>query len=126
MNEIVDCWRDTAYQEFKPNGDGKGHVEYLHSIESKQLMKEYATKHFEAFIPRIITYFSPNINSQYAVSEISIRLWDTWENFYNYVISIDNDSPIITEFKEFISKFKNENYSYYVYFKFKHIKLKEN
>ena len=77
-------------------------------------------------LPRIITYFSPNINSQYAVSEISIRLWDTWENFYNYVISIDNDSPIITEFKEFISKFKNENYSYYVYFKFKHIKLKEN
>lgn len=126
MNEIVDCWRDTAYQEFKPNGDGKGHIEYLHSIESKQLMKEYATKHFEAFIPLIITYFRPNIDSQYAISETPIRLWDTWKNFYNYVISIDNDSPIIAEFKEFISKFKNENYSHYVYFKFKHIKLKEN
>lgn len=126
MNDIVDCWRDTAYQEFKPNGDGTGHIEYLHSKESTQLMKEYAMKHFEAFIPRIITYFRPNINSQYAVSEISIRLWDTWENFYDYVISIDNDSPVIAEFKEFISECKNHEFNHYVYFKFKHIKLEEN
>ena len=60
------------------------------------------------------------------VSEISIRLWDTWENFYDYVISIDNDSPVIAEFKEFISECKNHEFNHYVYFKFKHIKLEEN
>lgn len=89
-------------------------------------MEEYAKKNFEDFVQVIIIYDTPNTNSEYAVSENAARIWDGWSNFYNYVIKLDNNSPIISEFKSFLSEFKKSEYKIYVPFKFQDIKLKES
>lgn len=126
MNDVLNCWRDTAYQEISTNSDGVQYIEYKHEKESRILMEEYAKKNFEDFVQAIIIYYTPNTNSEYAVSENAARIWDGWSNFYNYVIKLDNNSPIISEFKSFLSEFKKSEYKIYVPFKFQNIKLKES
>lgn len=123
MTEVLICWRDTAYEEFISNGNGTGHTEVKHSDDSIKLMKKYAEDHFEDFIQQIITYFRPNVDSEYAISNTAIKLWESWDNFYNYVTELKYESPIISEFKEFLSIFKEHGYNSYVKFKFKNIKI---
>ena len=123
MSDVLKCWRDTAYQESISNSDGTKHIEYKHSEESINLMKKYAKDHLEDFIQNIITYFSPNTNSEYAISANVTRLWGNWDNFYNYIMGLKYESPIISEFKEFLSIFKEYGYNSYVKFKFKNIKI---
>lgn len=123
MSDVLKCWRDTAYQESISNSDGTKHIEYKHSEESINLMKKYAKDHLEDFIQNIITYFSPNTNSEYAISANVTRLWGNWDNFYNYIMGLKYESPIISEFKEFLSIFKEHGYNSYVKFKFKNIKI---
>lgn len=65
-------------------------------------MKEYTMSHFETFIPKITTYFMPNINSQYAINQ----LFPNAKNLY-------------------LNK-KRQYWSYYNIFKFKQIKLEAN
>ena len=86
-------------------------------------MKKYAKDHLEDFIQNIFTYFSPNTNSEYAISTNVTRIWGNWDNFYNYIMGLKHESPIISEFKEFLSIFKEYGYNSYVKFKFKNIKI---
>lgn len=65
-------------------------------------MERYAMSHFETFIPKITTYFMPNINSQYVINQ----LFPNSKNLY-------------------LNK-KRQYWSYYNIFKFKHIKLEAN
>lgn len=123
MDDVLSCWRDTAYEEFITNGNTTEHTEVKHSDDSIKLMKKYAEDHFEDFIQQIITYSRPNRNSEYTITDTATQLWGSWDNFYNYVTELKYESPIISEFKEFLSIFKEHGYNSYVKFKFKNIKI---
>lgn len=119
MSEIIACWRNTGHKE----PEGREDIGYSHTKESTKLMREYATNHIEEFVQNIIDYFRPNTNSEYTLSKIVLQLWDSWDLFYEYVDSLPEDSLVMVEFKSFLTKFKDANYSNYVYFNFKNINL---
>ena len=123
ISEIINCWRDTLHKKFISNNNGYGRYEYLHSTEATILMKEYAMNHFDKFIKEIIIYYTPNENHTYGIWNIVEILWGNWNAFYNYINNIKEESPSINEFKEFLEKFKNTNYSNQVFFEFKHIHI---
>lgn len=125
MNDVLNCWRDTAYQETTIVIEGKQYIEHKHDEESRILMKEYAENNFEDFIQAIIVYYSPNTNSEYAINTNVERIWGGWDKFYNYVISLNNTSLIISEFKDFLIEFKKAGYGSYIQFKFQNIQLNE-
>ena len=122
MAEILAYWRDTAHQVFIPHGDGRGHLEYRHREDSTMLMREYAMNHIEEFVQNIIDYFRPSANSEYILLKIVLQLWGNWDSFYEYVDSQPGDSPVIAEFKTFLTKYKDAAYSP-VPFNFEYIKL---
>ena len=125
MRDILACWRDTAYQEGVLASDGKRYIEYKHTEKSRVLMKSYAENNIEDFVQEIITYFRPNTDSQYAINQNASYIWGNWSNFYDYIMKLNNDSPIISEFKDFLTKFKESEYASYVHFNFKNIILED-
>lgn len=124
LNYILECWKATAYPEMITNEDGSGNIQYLHSKESKTLMKNYVIKHLEEFIQQII-YINHLDKTKYTISDYVTELWDNWDTFYEYINNIQNESQILFEFNEFLTEFKNNGYTNYINFNFHHIEPKQ-
>ena len=124
LNYILECWKATAYPEMITNEDGSGNIQYLHSKESKTLMKNYVIKHLEEFIQQII-YINHLDKTKYTISDYVTELWDNWDTFYEYINNIQNESQILFEFNEFLTEFKNNGFTNYINFNFHHIEPKQ-
>lgn len=122
INDIWECWLDTSHQETISMEGGKRKLEHFHAEESNQLMRDYVIKHIEEFIPKFIVVNHVD-TSKFTIQDAIKELWGSYEAFYEYINNINNDSPILSEFKKFLAVLKKENYNIYVSFTFNHIKM---
>ena len=84
------------------------------------LMQDYIKNNILEVIPYIIVSY---VSGKYSIANYLELIWDGWDNFYNSIVTLDNENPVLNEFKEFLEKFKENRYKNIKY-KFKLIKPK--
>ena len=70
MKDVLYCWRDTSHKVWISHNDGAGHKEILHTDISRQAMKDYAINHIEEFAENTISFWRPNTDRQYYISDV--------------------------------------------------------
>ena len=89
--------------------------------ENKELMKSYAISHLLDFIK--CTIIMDTFDTYHVNRFLPAQLWDTWENFVSYIENIEEKSPAIKEYIDFIEKCKGEDDIKPIPFTFEHIHL---
>lgn len=89
--------------------------------ENKELMKSYAISHLLDFIK--CTIIRDSSDTYHINKWLPTHLWDSWENFVSYIENIEEKSPAIKEYIEFIEKCKGRAEIDPVSFTFEHIHL---
>lgn len=79
--------------------------EYVKSLNT--LMKNYFIYDIVNIVDAIII---PDNGGKYTIMHYIEFIWDEWENFYNSIVTLNNDNPKIIEFKAFLLKFRNRRY----------------
>lgn len=114
--------------------NGEIHIGSFDNIENTnscrellQSMKNYIEKHIVDSIPEfldtVVIYTTGQENDEYKLSRIIDIIWGKWiGHFYNYIYCLDNNHPIILEFKEFLRLYKKNGYKK-IKFNFKHIRI---
>ena len=119
MKDVLYCWRDTSHEVWISHNDGSGHKEILHTDISRQAMKDYAINHIEEFAENTISFWRPNTDQQYSISGVVSHIWQSWDEYYKYVNSINIQSAKLNEYKNFLEEFKKAGFKNSVYFDFK-------
>lgn len=119
MKDVLYCWRDTLHEVWISHNDGSGHKEILHTDISRQAMKDYAINHIEEFAENTISFWRPNTDRQYYISNVVSHIWQGWDEFYKYVNSLNIQSAKLNEYKKFLEEFKKADFKNSVYFDFK-------
>ena len=119
MKDVLYCWRDTSHEVWISHNDGSGHKEILHTDISRQAMKDYAINHIEEFAENTISFWRPNTDRQYYISDIVSHIWQSWDEYYKYVNSLNIQSVKLNEYKKFLEEFKKADFKNSVYFDFK-------
>lgn len=119
MKDVLYCWRDTLHEVWISHNDGSGHKEILHTDISRQAMKDYAINHIEEFAENTISFWRPNTDRQYYISNVVSHIWQGWDGFYKYVNSLNIQSAKLNEYKKFLEEFKKADFKNSVYFDFK-------
>lgn len=119
MKDVLYCWRDTSHKVWISHNDGAGHKEILHTDISRQAMKDYAINHIEEFAENTISFWRPNTDRQYYISNVVSHIWQGWDEFYKYVNSLNIQSAKLNEYKKFLEEFKKADFKNSVYFDFK-------
>ena len=119
MKDVLYCWRDTSHKVWISHNDGAGHKEILHTDISRQAMKDYAINHIEEFAENTISFWRPNTDRQYYISDVVSHIWQSWDEYYKYVNSLNIQSVKLNEYKKFLEEFKKADFKNTVYFDFK-------
>ena len=119
MKDVLYCWRDTLHEVWISHNDGSSHKEILHTDISRQAMKDYAINHIEEFAENTISFWRPNTDRQYYISNVVSHIWQGWDEFYKYVNSLNIQSAKLNEYKKFLEEFKKADFKNSVYFDFK-------
>lgn len=119
MKDVLYCWRDTSHKVWISHNDGAGHKEILHTDISRQAMKDYAINHIEEFAENTISFWRPNTDRQYYISDVVSHIWQSWDEYYKYVNSLNIQSVKLNEYKKFLEEFKKADFKNSVYFDFK-------
>lgn len=119
MKDVLYCWRDTSHEVWISHNDGAGHKEILHTDISRQAMKDYAINHIEEFAENTISFWRPNTDRQYYISDVVSHIWQSWDEYYKYVNSLNIQSVKLNEYKKFLEEFKKADFKNSVYFDFK-------
>lgn len=119
MKDVLYCWRDTSHKVWISHNDGAGHKEILHTDISRQAMKDYAINHLEEFAENTISFWRPNTDRQYYISDVVSHIWQSWDEYYKYVNSLNIQSVKLNEYKKFLEEFKKADFKNSVYFDFK-------
>ena len=82
-------------------------------------MKDYAINHIEEFAENTISFWRPNTDRQYYISNVVSHIWQGWDEFYKYVNSLNIQSAKLNEYKKFLEEFKKADFKNSVYFDFK-------
>lgn len=98
----------------KPNGD------YVKRLVGS--MRNFAKDHIEVFL-QIIIYYDDAWKKGFRIYEITKSIWGSWNQFSEYLSTLDESNPIFAEFKAFYTEFEKNNYQP-VQFDFKSIKVK--
>lgn len=122
MMEVLLCWRDTSQEVFVSHGDGYGHKEQRHTEKARVVMKDYAKEHIVEFAEATISYYRPNTDKQYSISGVVPKIWGSWEEYYNYIVSQKIESPKYDEYKAFLNKIKENGFGKSVHFAFAEIR----
>ena len=80
-----------------------------HSIESKDLLKEYLKLHISEAISAFIRK-EPLNDYSFSCSSLIEDVWADYDNFSLWLNSIDSISKELQEFKEFFEKYKKNGY----------------
>lgn len=118
---VIDAFYGTADVVWN-NGERK----YSYLQKNRELMRDFAKSHFVNYIYYTISYYRPNPNHEYKLNTFPLTLWESWDYYLSYVMSIKDKDPAIIEYLTFIGKCKEKNYEDYVNFTFEHIKLDES
>ena len=106
--------------------DSNGARVYFHEKEVQQGLKNICIERFEEFIPFTIKT-APFEIYNYKLSYLPEALWDSNQNYYEYVINTNDDSSkIITEYKRFLTGLKESEFEKTIRFDFKHISPNNN
>jgi len=117
-----------SYKKRVSKGSGTYYTEEVPSLKAKELFIECAARMPRDFIKNIITINSPiiNENSIYSLSKIIPNVWDSWDNFESFILSLDVETVLgLKEFKIFFSKCKDVNFKRYIEFDFNEIDLSD-
>lgn len=122
--EYVDVWRifrSCIRLEIK---DDESHKSI--SEEVKSIMKDFAlAKDLNGFLKSII-YSETHDNENFIVSYFAKMIFDTWENFIEYIGNQDEEkNNYLIEFKPFLEALSKENFEFHVPFKFKIIPIQK-
>lgn len=120
MNDVLDCWRDTSHDVWIADSSGHSRPEKMeHTEVSRKAMKDYAINHIEEFAENTISFWRPNTDQQYSISGVVSHIWQSWDEYYKYVNSINIQSAKLNEYKNFLEEFKKAGFKNSVYFDFK-------
>lgn len=119
MKDVLYCWRDTSREVWISHNDGSSHKEIMHTDISRKAMKDYAKNHIEEFAENTISFWRPNTDQQYYINGVVSHIWQSWDEYYKYVISINIQSAKLNEYKKFLEEFKKAGFKNSVYFDFK-------
>lgn len=120
MNDVLDCWRDTLHDVWIADSSGHSRPEKMeHTEVSRKAMKDYAINHIEEFAENTISFWRPNTDQQYSISGVVSHIWQSWDEYYKYVNSINIQSAKLNEYKNFLEEFKKAGFKNSVYFDFK-------
>lgn len=120
MNDVLDCWRDTSHDVGIADSSGHSRPEKMeHTEVSRKAMKDYAINHIEEFAENTISFWRPNTDQQYSISGVVSHIWQSWDEYYKYVNSINIQSAKLNEYKNFLEEFKKAGFKNSVYFDFK-------
>ena len=123
MMDVLLCWRDTSHEVFVSHADGYGHKEQRHTEPARLAMKNYAKRHVVDFAEATLSFYRPNTDKQYSISEVVPKIWGSWDDYYNYVVSQEIKTPKYTEYKEFLEKVKEKGFDQTVNFTFKELSV---
>lgn len=120
MNDVLDCWRDTSHDVWIADSSGHSRPEKMeHTEVSRKAMKDYAINHIEEFAENTISFWRPNTDRQYYISDVVSHIWQSWDEYYKYVNSLNIQSVKLNEYKKFLEEFKKADFKNSVYFDFK-------
>lgn len=120
MNDVLDCWRDTSHDVWIADSSGHSRPKKMeHTEVSRKAMKDYAINHIEEFAENTISFWRPNTDQQYSISGVVSHIWQSWDEYYKYVNSINIQSAKLNEYKNFLEEFKKAGFKNSVYFDFK-------
>ena len=75
--------------------------------------------HIEEFAENTISFWRPNTDRQYYISDVVSHIWQSWDEYYKYVNSLNIQSVKLNEYKKFLEEFKKADFKNTVYFDFK-------
>lgn len=120
MSDVLDCWLDTSHDVWIADSNGDRHPKKMeHTEVSRQAMKDYAINHIEEFAENTISFWRPNTDRQYYISDVVSHIWQSWDEYYKYVNSLNIQSVKLNEYKKFLEEFKKADFKNSVYFDFK-------
>lgn len=109
MNDVLDCWRDTSHDVWIADSSGHSRPEKMeHTEVSRKAMKDYAINHIEEFAENTISFWRPNTDQQYSISGVVSHIWQSWDEYYKYVNSINIQSAKLNEYKTFSKSLRKQ------------------
>lgn len=115
-------WR-TQFKNFIPAGGGTYTSQKTIPDKSKAIFKDFLNKDLDGFLSRII---EPDIINRnvFRISPTVTAVFDNYENFKTFLDTMnEGEWKYLHEFKQFYYEFEKVNFSQYVPFDFKIIKL---
>lgn len=124
-SQLKRCFYGTSDTKWISQGNNTYTKEIVHQQEKIKLMKEFIENNIDMTLSLFISYYIPNNDHRYSLSDLPLILWNDWDEFERFIFSIPNPSNVLKEFQSFLSQFTNSNHEKYIVFDFKHITLKD-
>ncbi len=125
MSDVLDCWLDTSHDVWIADSNGGRHPKKMeHTEVSRKAMKDYAINHITEFVEYTISCSLPYSSRKYRINGIVLQIWDSWDEYYKDVNSLNIRSAKLDEYKKFLEKIKDTNFANPVNFHFNEMHIK--
>ncbi|MBR1556617.1 MAG: hypothetical protein IJ647_02465 [Prevotella sp.] len=124
MKQVIRCFYGTTDTQWVKTDENSYIRKFVQQPQKIALMKEYVIEHIDQFLSNIISYYIPNIQQRYGLSDLPKTLWGTWEYFELFLESMSEPNNMEKEFLEFYKKYKEAGLSDQIPFDFKCIAIK--
>ena len=106
VSNVIDTFKELLGRKYSDDFDNFND-NYAKSLVKS--MRDFAKGHIDVFLQIIIGKDYIN-KGYYSFTEIIKFIWGSWEQFKDYLSSLDESNPLFTEFKAFYKKFEENNY----------------